>query len=149
MASPTQRTLRDLMTRKVQTIDPDATLDEAARLMREQDVGALPVCDGDRILGVITDRDITVRAVAEGQDPKRTKVRLAMSASPIFCFDDEMIGVARDKMKQHQIRRLLVLSRDKRLVGVVSLGDLALEDTTEHAGDVLQQVSMHSGSARA
>jgi len=133
--------LREVMTRKVETVRPEDTLATCADKMRRLDVGTMPVCDGERVLGMITDRDITVRATADGLDPNRTQVEQVMSAEVIWCFEDETVADATRKMSDRQIRRLLVMSRDKRLVGVVSLGDLALETDAERAGDVLQDIS--------
>ena len=133
--------LREVMTRKVETVRPEDTLATCADKMRRLDVGTMPVCDGERVLGMITDRDITVRATADGLDPNRTQVEQVMSAEVTWCFEDETVADATRKMSDRQIRRLLVMSRDKRLVGVVSLGDLALETDAERAGDVLQDIS--------
>lgn len=133
--------LRDVMTREVEVISPDAMLDEAAEKMRSLDVGPLPVVDGNRVVGMLTDRDITVRATAEGLDPKRTKVEQVMTADVVYCYDDESVGEAARKMKDKQIRRLLVLGRDQRIVGVVSLGDLAIEGARESAEDALEGIS--------
>ena len=135
--------LKDIMTPNPECISPDASLHEAARRMRDLDVGTLPVCGAnDRLAGMITDRDITVRAVAAGKDPTATKVRDVMTEEVIYGFDDQDIHEAARTMQQRQIRRLLVLNRDKRLVGIVSLGDLAVEGgDPEHAGTVLQEVS--------
>jgi CBS domain-containing protein len=119
--------LKDVMTRDVEVVAPDATLQEAAAKMDALDVGPLPVCDGDRVLGMITDRDITVRAVAQGQDPKVARVADFMSRDLVYVFEDQDVGEAARLMQEKQIRRVLVLSRDKRLVGIVSLGDVAVE----------------------
>lgn len=135
--------LKDVMTPNPECIPPDATLQEAARRMRDLDVGPLPVCgDNDRLAGMITDRDIAVRAVAEGKDPKTAKVREAMSAKIIYCFEDQAMEEAARMMQQRQVRRLVVLNRDKRLVGIVSLGDLATEaGDRQKSGEILHDVS--------
>ena len=102
----------------------------------------LPVCDGDRLVGVITDRDITVRGVAQGCDPKTARVQEVMTPEVIYCFDDEDVKEAAKKMEEKQVRRLPVLNREKRLVGIVSLGDLAVRTGKEElAGEVLERVS--------
>jgi CBS domain-containing protein len=130
------------MTRSVEVISPNATLDDAAAKMRELDVGPLPVCDGDNLLGMITDRDITVRATADARNPLLTKVREVMTPDLHYVFEDQELEEAARMMEERQIRRLAVLSRDKRLVGIVSLGDLAVETrVTQLAGEVLQEVS--------
>ncbi len=135
--------LKDVMTPSPECIRPDATLQEAARKMRDLDVGPLPICgDDDRLAGMITDRDITVRTVAEGKDPKTTPVREAMTEDVVFGFEDQDVADAARVMEQRQIRRLVVLNRDKRLVGIVSLGDLAVETGARPtAGEVLREVS--------
>jgi CBS domain-containing protein len=135
--------LKDIMTPNPECVTPATTLQEAARGMRDLDVGPLPVCgDGDRLAGMITDRDITVRAVAEGKDPKTTTVREAMTKNIVFGFEDQDIGDAGRVMEQKKIRRLVVLNRDKRMVGIVSLGDLAVDSRDrEKVAEVLQEVS--------
>jgi CBS domain-containing protein len=135
--------LKDIMTSKPECIRPDTTLQEAARKMRDLDVGPLPVCgDDDRLAGMITDRDITVRAVAEGKDPRTTRVREVMTDEIIYAFEDQDVEEAARIMKERQVRRLVVLNRDKRLVGIVSLGDLATESgDRQKSGEVLQDVS--------
>lgn len=134
--------LRDVMTRNVEIVDPNANLQEAAALMKTLDVGSLPVCDGMRVQGVLTDRDITIRAVAEGRDPRQTPVRDVMSTDLVYCFEDQEVEEAALLMEEHQIRRLPIMSRDKRLVGIVALGDLAVEVEDEAlTGKVLERIS--------
>ena len=132
----------EVMTRAVDVISPEATLDEAAERMKRLDVGPLPVCDGDRLLGMITDRDITVRATAESRDPTMTRVSEIMTPEVVFTYDDEDVKNAAQLMQDHQLRRLVVLNRDKKLVGIVSLGDLAVETKDDKLkGQVLEDVS--------
>jgi CBS domain-containing protein len=139
--------VKDVMTRGVECVSPDATLQEAARKMRDLDVGPLPVCDNDRLAGMLTDRDIVVRAVAEGRDPRSAKVREAMTEGIDYCFEDDDLEQAARLMRQRQVRRLVVLNRDKRLVGIVSLGDLAVETGgDEVAGKTLERVSQPAGT---
>lgn len=134
--------VQDVMTREVEVIHPDATLTEAAQKMKRLDVGPLPVCDGDQLQGFITDRDITIRATAGGQDPNTARVRDAMTDEVVFCYDDQDVKEAAKLMQEHQIRRLTVLSRDRRLVGIVSLGDLAVDGKDQKlSGKVLEEVS--------
>ena len=111
--------------------------------MRDLDIGLLPVCgDNDRLVGMLTDRDITIRAVAEGQDCRISLVRDAMTPNLVYCFEDEDITEAAELMKENQIRRLVVLDNDKRLVGIVSLGDLAVDAGDEElVGSALAGVS--------
>lgn len=134
--------VKDVMTKNVQVISPKESILEAARLMKEQDTGFLPVCDGDKILGTITDRDIVIRAVAAGLDAEETEVRSAMSAGVAWCIDTDDVQVAAEKMKADQIRRLIVVDAHKRLVGVVSLGDLAIDAAgAAIKADTLEEIS--------
>ncbi len=131
-----------VMTRHVECTRPDATLQEAALRMKQLQVGPLPVCENDRLAGIVTDRDITIRATAEGLDPRTTLVREVMTPSVIYCFDDQEVEEAAQLMKDLQVRRLAVLNRDKRLVGIISLGDLAVETGDDRlVGDTLEVVS--------
>jgi CBS domain-containing protein len=132
----------EVMTRGVECTRPDATLQEAAAKMKSLDVGTLPVCDDDRLVGMVTDRDITVRATAEGEPPTDVRVRDIMTPDVIYCFEDALVGDAALLMQQKQVRRLVVLDRDKRLAGIVSLGDLAVETRDELlVGSALEGVS--------
>jgi CBS domain-containing protein len=133
--------LSDIITRDVETIPPEATVREAAQRMRSRDVGSLPVCDGARLLGMITDRDITIRAIADGRDPERTPVRDAMTPTVQYCFEDEDVRRAAEIMEQGQIRRLPVVDRDKKLVGILSLGDIALSGEDELSAEALERIS--------
>ena len=135
--------ISECMTRDVQIASPDQSLREIARWMADLGVGALPVAENDRLIGMITDRDIAVRAIANGKGPD-TPAREVMTAEVQYCFDDDSIEEVARKMDQLQVRRLPVLSREKRLVGIVSLGDVALE-ADEPAAKALQGVSRHGG----
>lgn len=135
--------VHDVMTAPVRTIHPDAPLQEAAERMRSLDVGPLPVCENNRVIGMITDRDITVRATAEGMPPKLGHVRDVMTKEVICCFEDQDVEEAAQLMKEKQLRRLVVVNRKGRLVGIVSLGDLAVETHDEHlVGETLEKVSL-------
>jgi CBS domain-containing protein len=134
--------LRDIMTTAVQLTDPAMMLKDAAVLMRDGNFGLLPVGENDRLVGTITDRDITVRAVAEGKDPGTTPVRDAMSKGIRYCFEDQTAEEAAELMSEAQIRRLPVVNRDKRLVGIVALADLATEAPTgEPSGTAIRGIS--------
>ena len=134
--------LSEIMTREVEIIQPDDTLQAAAQKMRDRDIGFLPVCDGESLMGVLSDRDLTIRALADGMDINVMLGRDLMTTPAIYCFDDQDVKEAAKIMEENQIRRLVVLSRDdKRLVGVVSLGDLAKNGITDLSGQVLQKVS--------
>jgi CBS domain-containing protein len=130
------------MTPRVEVVRPHATLEDAARKMKSLDIGSLPVCDGERLVGMLTDRDITTRATAEGYAPGRTQVHEVMTEDVKWCYDDEDTGVAAEIMAKAQIRRLPVIDRNKRLVGIVSLGDLATGALTQDdAADALEEIS--------
>jgi CBS domain-containing protein len=133
--------VRDCMTCDVVIANPDMSLREAAGLMRDQDTGFLPVGENDRLVGSLTDRDIAIRAVCEGKDPNTATVRDAMSEHIVYCFDDQDTREAADLMADRQIRRLAVLNHDKRLVGVLSLGDIADRAHDEAAERTLEKVS--------
>jgi CBS domain-containing protein len=131
----------EVMTRGAECTRPDATLEEAAERMKALDVGSLPVCDNDRLVGMLTDRDITVRSTAQGEDPTRDRVRDVMTPEVIYCFEDEDVAKAGQLMKRKQVRRLLVLNRDKRLVGILSLDDLAVKTDEVVGGNTLEGVA--------
>src|SRR5437763_12150278 len=119
--------VREIMTGNVAVASPGDPLDQVARMMEQLDVGPLPVCEGKRVVGMLTDRDITVRATAAGCDPKTTLVSEAMTMDITCCYEDQDVRDAAKVMKEKQIRRLLVMSRANDLVGIVSLADLAPE----------------------
>ncbi|MGE5271204.1 MAG: CBS domain-containing protein [Thiohalocapsa sp.] len=123
--------VKEIMTLDVEVASPEDDLQTAARLMADSGAGVLPVCDGEKLVGMITDRDIAVRGVAEGKTPDKCNVRDVMTGEVNFIFEDEDITEAAKKMGEWQVHRLPVLDRQKQLVGIVSLGDLALE-TEEH-----------------
>jgi CBS domain-containing protein len=136
--------VRDVMTKGAECVRPADSLQQAAQKMRVLDVGPLPVCgDQDRLVGMITDRDIAVRAVAEACDPRTTAVQDVMTPDVVYCYEDQDVQQAARLMQEHQVRRLVVLNRDKRLVGIVSLGDLAVGTGDEKlAGKTLEEVSL-------
>jgi len=134
--------IRDVMTRQPRVIQPDATVADAAAMMRRLDVGALPVCDGSRLIGMVTDRDITTRSTAEGRDPHLTPVRDVMSPGVAWATEDDPVEEAARIMREHQIRRLPIVDERHSLVGVVSLGDLATEVGDDMvSGDTLEKIS--------
>jgi CBS domain-containing protein len=132
--------ISEVMTSEVQVVQPDDTVQDAAAMMAEQDVGALPVCDGSRLQGMITDRDIAVRAVANGRDSD-TPVREVMSEDVIWCSEDDDTQDVLGRMGDRQIRRIPVVDANRNLVGIVSLGDLAIEDE-ENVDEALRSISM-------
>jgi CBS domain-containing protein len=137
--------IREVMTQGAEVVPSNAPAVKAAEKMRELDVGSLPVCDGDRLEGVVTDRDIAIRLVAEGFDPSATKVSDIMTPGVTYCFDDQTIEEAAAVMEAHQIRRLPILNRQNRLVGIISLGDLAIRtegtEDEELAEEALKDIS--------
>jgi CBS domain-containing protein len=134
--------IREIMTGGVEVIHPDSTLDEAAAKMKRLDIGLLPVWDGNRLVGIITDRDITVRSVAQSEDPTSDQVRDIMTPEVVSCFEDQAVAEVTRLMREKQIHRVLVLDRDERLVGIVSLADVAAETGNERlAGETLERVS--------
>lgn len=133
--------VNDVMTRQVECIGANESVQAAAQRMKALDVGALPVSENDRLKGMITDRDIVVRCVCEACDAKTMKIKDAMTPRIVYCFDDQDIEEAAAMMREKRIRRLAVLNRQKRLVGIVSLGDLAVESGDEHlAWETLERV---------
>ncbi len=136
--------VKDCMTNDVRIADPDQTLQEAAQVMARLDAGVMPVGENDRLVGMITDRDIAVRGVAQGKGPD-ARVREVMSTDVKYCFDDEEVDDVLHKMGEQQVRRLPVLNRDKRLIGIVSIGDLARTGETAETGEALSGISMPGG----
>lgn len=136
--------IKEIITAEPEYISPEATLVEAAADMKSRNVGILPICENDILIGTVTDRDITVRAVAEGRNPYTTKVRDVMSSKIIYCFGDQTIEDAAEMMEKSKIRRLPVLDDDNRLVGIISIGDLAARaHQNELAGRTLAAVVAH------
>lgn len=135
--------IKEIMTWGVECIDPNASVQQAAQKMRHLDIGCLPVCtEGDRLVGMLTDRDIAIRACSEGLNPAGTRVRQIMTPDVVYCFEDQDLDDVSCLMESNQIRRILVLNRNKRLVGIVSLGDFAVDADDEHlVGHTLEAVS--------
>ena len=135
----------EAMTPDVRVANPDQTIREAARMMAELDAGALPVGEQDRLVGMITDRDIAVRAVAHGKPPD-TPIREVMTDDVKYCFDDEELEEVARNMGDIQVRRLPVVNRDKRLVGIVSIADIAVAEEPEVVGDAVSGISVPAGA---
>ena len=136
--------VKDCMTPDVKVIQPDQSLQDAARLMAESDMGALPVGENDRLVGMLTDRDIAVRAVATGLGPD-ARVRDIMSREVRYCYEDESVEHVAKNMGDIQVRRLPVLNRDRRLVGIVALGDLTASGSDKVIGEALGGICRPSG----
>jgi CBS domain-containing protein len=133
--------IKEIMSNDTRCIRPDDSLVAAAELMRELDVGALPVCDNERLAGMVTDRDIAIRGVGLAREPLSTPVRMVMSQGIVYAYEDDDVESAGRLMEEKQIRRLPVLNMEKRLVGIVSLGDLALSAGTRVSGAALREIS--------
>ena len=137
--------IREIMTREVDVIPSTASVRDAALKMKELDVGAIPVCDGQKLAGLVTDRDITVRAVAEGRNPSEVRVAEVMSGDIAYCFEDETVEQAANLMESKQIRRLLILDRNKQLTGIISLGDISVRTEGSRrkdlAAEALEEIS--------
>lgn len=139
--------LKELMTPEVERVPKDASAQEVAQKMRSLDIGMIPVYDGDRLVGMVTDRDLALRVVAEGHDVAQTPAHTVMTPEVIYCYEDQNVEDAAEVMEQQQIRRLIVLNRNKRLVGIVSLGDLATHQRSKKvAGKALSEISKESAA---
>jgi CBS domain-containing protein len=137
--------ISEIMSHTLETVPPEATLKEAAEKMKQYNVGCLPVREGRKLVGIVTDRDIVVRALADGRDPKRTPVREVMSTEVVTCFEDQELGTAAELMEKKHIRRLPVVDEKEKPVGILSLGDLAVQSHDhELAGEVLEKVSVQN-----
>lgn len=136
--------IAECMTRDVRIANPEQTIQAAARMMAECDTGALPVGQNDRLVGMVTDRDITIRAVAEGKGPG-AKIGDVMTHDVCYCFEDEDVDHVLDAMGDSRVRRLPVLNRAKRLVGIVSLSDLAMKAGSAHIGQTVGKISQPGG----
>lgn len=142
--------VREIMTSGAHCVGPDVSLIRAATLMRELNVGSLPVCDNDRLTGMITDRDIAVRGVAEGRELTGTPVRAIMTPEVIYVYEDQDLADAARVMETHQIRRLPVLNKEKRLIGFLSLADIATDCQDEHLpAEALREISQPDHTERA
>jgi CBS domain-containing protein len=137
--------VREAMTGNVRLASPDRSIRDAAQMMADQDIGALPVGENDRLVGMITDRDIAVRAVALGMGPD-TKIRDVMSQEVMYCFDDEDLDDAAHNMGDIKVRRLPVLNRDKRLVGILSISDLTRRENAKKIGQAIADISAPGGA---
>ncbi|MBD3382083.1 MAG: CBS domain-containing protein [candidate division Zixibacteria bacterium] len=140
-------TPKDIMAKDVKYIHPDDSLKDAAETMKTFEIGAMPVVRDGKVVGMITDRDILVRAIAEDNDPQSTNIKDAMTAEPITIYEDQGIDEAGRLMKENQVRRLVVLNRNEEISGMFSLGDLATAAIDERtSGDVLESISKPSTS---
>jgi len=134
--------LRDVMTRRPEYVSPTTPIGEVASMMKARNIGMVLVADHDRLVGAVTDRDIVVRGIAEGWDPRTARTGDIMTNEAVFCFEDQDVTEAAQLMQEKQVRRLAILNRDKKLVGIVSLGDLAVRsDDQVVSAEVMKHVA--------
>lgn len=141
--------IHEIMSLDVRCIGPETKLADAAKIMRDLDVGSLPICDHDRLAGMLTDRDIVIKGVSRGLDMQKMTAREAMTDGVTYVYEDQEMETAARVFEAKQIRRLPVLNREKRLVGILSLGDLARHASTPLTGEALREVSQHPAAAGA
>ncbi len=141
------QTISEVMTPDAALVRPDDSIADAAQLMRDWDVGALPVCNGKRLMGMITDRDITIRAVAEQDGPSGMRVADVMTDEVLWCYEDQSVDEVLRQMGDAQIRRMPVINRDHQLVGMVALGDLATRSAAD-TDETLEDISAPAGDDR-
>ena len=137
------------MTRGVRSLTPGETVMKAAQAMQELDVGVIPVCDGDRLVGMVTDRDIVLRGVAQGRAADKTPLSDVMTREACWCYEDQSVEEAVEQMREAQIRRMPVVDHDKHLVGMLSLGDVATKAAAGEGGEALQDISEPSRPDRS
>jgi CBS domain-containing protein len=135
--------VKDIMHEGVQWVDPSTSVEELARLMLEHDIGAIPIGENDRLVGMVTDRDIVCRCIGAGLDPVDTTAREVMTKGIVFCRDEEEADDAARLMEHKKIRRLPVINKDKRMTGILSIGDMCHGESRELTGEVMHAVSAH------
>jgi CBS domain-containing protein len=140
--------VQEIMTQPVDVINPNATAREAARRMRDENIGALPVGENDELIGMVTDRDIVARAVVENRLPGNMAVRKVMSEGVYYCFEDDTLEEAARVMAEHQVRRLPVLNRNQQLVGIIAIADIARAGDREAEDAAIEGVSQPSDKPR-
>jgi CBS domain-containing protein len=134
--------VQHIMSRNVECVEPTTPIAKAAEKMRDLDIGFLAVCEHDRSVGTVTDRDVTIRSVAQGRDPRLATVSEIMTPTAFYCYEDEEIEHVGQQMREKEVRRMLIMNRQNRLVGVVSLGDIAkTTGEKELAGETLGQIA--------
>ena len=133
--------IKDVMTPQCEWIAPEKNCNDAAQVMQQKDIGFLPVGENDRLIGMVTDRDIVMRSLAQAKDPAATQIRDVMTPKTYYCYDDQDVEEVCNNMGEIQVRRLPVVNRDKRLVGVVTLGDLAQQASRPNVGQTQQQIT--------
>jgi CBS domain-containing protein len=134
--------IHEIMTRNVECISPGLPISKAAEKMRDEDIGFIPVCEHDKVVGTVTDRDITIRSVAQGRDPRLAPVSEIMSPTVFHCYEDDDVETVAAAMRQDEVRRMLIFDRDEQLAGVVSLGDIArAAGEVQVAGETLRDIA--------
>ena len=134
--------IHEIMTRNVECITPTLPIGKAAQKMLDLNVGFLPICEHDKLIGAVTDRDITIRSVAQGRDPRLTPISEIMTQDIFYCYDDEDVERVAQQMQEREVRRMVILNREKRLVGVASLGDIAKTSGEKQlAGETLGEIA--------
>jgi len=133
--------IREIMTEDVKVIQPETSVKDAAAIMKDLDVGVLPVTNGRELAGILTDRDIVIRSTAEGRHPEEVKAGDIISKDVAMCHDNDTVETAAERMRENKIRRLPVVDRDNQLVGIVSLGDVAVEADESVAAETLEEIS--------
>jgi len=140
---------KELMTRTVECVSPETQMRDAAQKMKLLDVGFLPVCENDRLIGAVTDRDIVLRVITAGKDVRDCKARAVMTKDVFWCYEDQSADEVADYMAEKEIRRVLILNRNKRLVGVVSIGDLAKGGEEQITGETVKDIAAAPPAAAA
>ena len=135
------KTIKDAMTSNPKTVTSDQTVADAARIMKQEDAGVVPIVDGERLVGVVTDRDITITVVAEGKDPQSTRVTEIASRDLVTVDPQQDLDEALRLMAQHQVRRLPVVEEDGRLVGILAQADVAAHASDARTGEVVEEIS--------
>tara|TARA_B100000508_G_C11459958_1_gene278725 strand:- start:1037 stop:1495 length:459 start_codon:yes stop_codon:yes gene_type:complete len=133
--------IKDVMSQNFKWMEPDSPVSQVAQQMRDMDCGFIPLAENDRMIGMVTDRDIAIRGIAEGKSPADTPAREIMTPKTYYCYDDQDVEEVCNNMGEIQVRRLPVVNRDKRLVGIVSMGDLAQSASRPNIGQTEQQIT--------
>ncbi|NBC19708.1 MAG: CBS domain-containing protein [Alphaproteobacteria bacterium] len=136
--------VKSVMSQSADWLEPSLHIREAARRMRDEDIGILPIGEDDQLVGMVTDRDLVIRALPDGKDVEAMTVRDAMTDKILYCYEDEDVAEVAENMGRNQVRRLPVLNRDKRLVGMVTIGDIARQGEDEEAGEALRHICKES-----
>lgn len=149
MAASRSQQIKDVMTAEVVTLSPTAKATQAAEAMKSLNVGAIPICDGKRLLGMVTDRDLVVRVMAEHRNPEMEIIRSIMTTDVDYCYEDQTVEEAAHVMQDRKVRRMPIINHDKELVGIVSLGDVAVKGTDRSTtAEALEHISQPAAPQR-